>query len=392
MLPQLINHSPDLLQLWDDGLSLEIREGHLLVHDVPYVNSQRAISYGTLVSTLNLAGEKTTTPETHVAHFIGDEPCDKNGHPISSIINGTAKQVLSTGIAIDVTFSSKPKDGYKNYYDKISTYLSIICNPAKALDESVTERKFKVYQTEESDDDTVFQYTDSNTSRAGIGAVSDKLKGHRIAIIGLGGTGAYILDAVAKTPVKEIHLFDEDWFLQHNAFRAPGAASIETLKSRIKKVDYYHEVYSRMHKGIVKHGRVDSSNLTELDQMHFVFIAIDKAGSKGPIMKYLEEKDKAFIDVGMGVHLVEDSLIGIVALTSSVPGKRDHVWNGRVSLGDNGHNDYAKNIQIAELNSLNAALAVLKWKKLIGFYQDLEGELHSNYSINVNMLLSEDQA
>ncbi len=389
MLPQLISHSPDLFQLWEEGLSLEIRDGYLLVHDVPFVNSRKAIDYGTLVSTLNLAGDKTTTPETHVAYFIGDIPCDKEGNPIQSIINSPAPQALSAGIFINVTFSSKPKDGYKNYFDKITTYLSIICNPAKALDDTVTERKFKVYPTE-GDEDSVFQYYDSNTSRAGIGVVSDKLKGHKIAIIGLGGTGAYILDGIAKTPVKEIHLFDGDWFLQHNAFRAPGAPSIDTLKERQKKVDYFHGIYSRMHRGIFKHGYVEETTLHELDAMDFVFIAIDKGEIKKPIMKYLEQINKPFIDVGMGLHLVDDKLIGIVALTTSVSEKRDHVWNGRVSFADNQANDYTKNIQIAELNSLNAALAIIKWKKLLGFYQDLEKELHSNYSINVNMLLSED--
>lgn len=391
MLPQLINHSPDLLQLWEEGLSLEIKDGHLLVHDVPYVNSRKAIDYGTLVSTLNLAGDKTTTPETHVAYLIGEVPCDKNGNPINSIINSTAQQALSSNLIINVTFSSKPKEGYKNYYDKINTYLSILCNPAKALDDSVTERKFKVYRGDELENDSVFEYSDSNTSRAGIGVVTEKLKGHKVAIIGLGGTGAYLLDALAKTPVKEIHLFDGDWFLQHNAFRSPGAASIETLKRRLRKVDYYYEIYSKMHKGIFKHGYVNPSNLNELADMNFVFIAIDKAEIKAPIMKYLEQEHKSFVDVGMGIHLVDGSLIGIVAVTASVPAKRDHVWSGRVSLGENPINDYAKNIQIAELNSLNASLAIIKWKKLIGFYQDLESEHHSNYSINVNMLLSEDQ-
>jgi len=390
MLPQLISHSPDLFQLWEEGLSLEIRDGYLLVHDVPFVNSRKAIDNGTLVSTLNLAGDRTTTPETHVAYFVGGIPCDKEGNPIHSIINSTAPQALSAGIFINVTFSSKPKDGYKNYFDKITTYLSIICNPAKALDDTITERKFKVYPTE-GDEDSVFQYYDSNTSRAGIGVVADKLKGHKIAIIGLGGTGAYILDGIAKTPVKEIHLFDGDWFLQHNAFRAPGAPSMDTLKERQKKVDYFHGIYSRMHRGIFKHGYVEESTLHKLEAMDFVFIAIDKGEIKKPIMKYLEQINKPFIDVGMGLHLVDDKLIGIVALTTSVAEKRDHVWNGRVSFADNQANDYTKNIQIAELNSLNAAMAIIKWKKLVGFYQDLEKEGNSSYSINVNMLLSEDQ-
>ena len=34
--------------------------------------------------------------------------------------------------------------------------------------------------------------------------------------------------------------------------------------------------------------------------------------------------------------------------------------------------EYATNIQIADLNALNALMAVIKWKKLSGFYQDLK--------------------
>jgi len=41
---------------------------------------------------------------------------------------------------------------------------------------------------------------------------------------------------------------------------------------------------------------------------------------------------------------------------------------------------------------LNAALAVIKWKKLFGFYFDFEQELSSTYTIDGNHLLNEDQA
>jgi hypothetical protein len=387
MLPLLISHSPDLLHLWEEGLALEIKEGHLLVHDVPYVNIRRQVDKGTLVSTLNLAGEKTTRPDTHVSYFIGGVPCDKVGQPLKAIINSTAKQSLGSGILIDVTFSSKPKDGYPDYYEKMVTYLNIISSPAKALDPSVTEKKFRVTPT---GDDSPFHYTDSNSSRAGIGAVTDKLRGHKIAIIGLGGTGSYILDAIAKTPVKEIHLYDGDWFLQHNAFRAPGAPSIDQLKERVKKVDYFYQIYSQMHKGIVKHDYLTSSNLPELSDMDFVFISMDVPEEKKAIVDYLIDKRKPFIDVGIGVQSVDDSLIGILGVTTCTGGKSDHLSKGRISFGSNENNEYVKNIQIAELNSLNAAMAVIKWKKLIGFYQDLDQEHYSSYSINVNMLLSED--
>ncbi len=81
------------------------------------------------------------------------------------------------------------------------------------------------------DEESVFRYLDSTTSRARIGAVSDKIRLGKVAIIGIGGTGAYILDAVAKTPVKQIHLNDGDTMLTHTAFRAPGAATLDELRA-----------------------------------------------------------------------------------------------------------------------------------------------------------------
>ena len=92
----------------------------------------------------------------------------------------------------------------------------------------------------------------------------------------------------------------------------------------------------------------------------------------------------------MGIQLVDDSLIGIISVTTSVDGKREHANNGRINFLDLGDNEYSQNIQIADLNCLNASLAVQKWLKLVGFYQDLEKEYHSTYTINVNQLLSED--
>jgi hypothetical protein len=53
--------------------------------------------------------------------------------------------------------------------------------------------------------------------------------------------------------------------------------------------------------------------------------------------------------------------------------------------------EYRQNIQIAELNTLNAALAVIRWKKHLGFYVDLEHEFSSTYTIDGNILINEDQ-
>jgi hypothetical protein len=53
-------------------------------------------------------------------------------------------------------------------------------------------------------------------------------------------------------------------------------------------------------------------------------------------------------------------------------------------------NEYDRNIQIADLNMLNAAPAVVKWKKLFGFYADNESEHFSTYTIDTNLITSDE--
>ncbi len=87
-------------------------------------------------------------------------------------------------------------------------------------------------------------------------------------------------------------------------------------------------------------------------------------------------------------RLVDGSLGGILRVTVSTPANRAKARK-RISFAGGGEKDvYSSNIQVADLNAFNAVMAVVKWKKLIGFYRDLEGELHSTYTIDGNMLLN----
>ena len=202
------------------------------------------------------------------------------------------------------------------------------------------------------------------------------------------------MDLVAKTPVQEIRLFDDDEFLQHNAFRTPGAPSLEVLREAPKKVAYLKDVYAEMHRGIVTHAvRLTADNLGLLDGTTFAFISMDAGEDKRAVVNKLEALGVSFVDAGMGLELVDSSLGGILRVTASTPDAREHVHSGRVSFAGGGAQDlYASNIQVADLNSLNACLAVIKWKKLCGFYRDLEKEHHSTYTTDGNLLLNGDQS
>lgn len=390
-----IARSDDLQRLRADGYTLVIRGGKLVVGDVPFVDQNRVLREdGSLVMSLSLSGETTTAPSDHTAYFVGGVPCDALGQPLSKIINSVSATDLGDGLVASCYFSAKPhgRGSYTDYYEKVTTYVGHITAPASALRDEVTARRFRPAAATDGDDGP-FRYIDTASSRVGIEAVNARLASERLAIVGLGGSGEYILDYVTKTPVPDIHLFDGDHFYSHNAFRAPGAPSLEQLEARPLKVEHFAALYGNMHGGIVQHPyHLDESNVAELEDMTFVFLAIDDAPAKRPIVAALQQSGIPFIDVGMGVTAIDGKLTGVVRTTLSTPAKNDHV-GGRIAMSDTGvENDYGSNIQIAELNAYNAAAAVIRWKKFRGVYADLGCEHNTTYSIATNHVVNEDQA
>lgn len=389
MSQERINHSPDLKRLREEGYCVQLHGGYLLLREVPYVNAQRQVRTGTLISSLTMAGDIAQYAGDHVVHFDGEFPCNADGSPIHQIAHQSCDRDLGNGLTAKHSFSSKPEDGYTDYHHKMATYATILSGPATVLQPDVSPKTFRV---PDDDQESVFNYIDTASDRAGIGALNQRLATEKVAIIGLGGTGSYTLDWVAKTPVRKIHLFDEDRFFQHNAFRGPGAPSVEELRDAPLKVDYWAGIYSKMHRGIIPHPvAINGSNLHLLEGVSFVFVCIDGGASKRAIFEKLEALGVAFIDMGMGLELVDGTLGGILRVTVSTPDKRDHLYQGRIDFEGGDKDDlYASNIQVADLNAMNAALAVIKWKKIRGVYRDLNQEHHCTYTTDGNLLLNGD--
>lgn len=388
MSQQLISRNSDLKKLRDEGYQIEIYGGHLVVHHIPFVNANKEVKYGKLVCDLTLSGDKTEKPRNHVMNFCGEDPCNKDGTIITGIQHGKLNSDIGNGIVLTHSFSNKPKQGYPDYYQKVNRYAEIITAPAISIDSSVTHKPNLPVDTPE--DDAIFKILDTNSSRSNIDHINLKLKGLKIAIVGLGGTGSYILDLVAKTWVDEIHLFDGDEYLNHNAFRSPSCCSIEELDTRPKKVHYYSSVYGQLRNYIFPHDvYLHEENYSLMKGMDYVFIAIDSNDARREIIEYLLKIGVAFIDVGLGVNEVDSTLIGTLRVTTGDKNKSDHLER-RVPSGESADNEYSTNIQIAELNALNATLAVMKWKRMCGFYQDLSNEFHTTFAINVNQLLNEE--
>jgi hypothetical protein len=391
MSHKLIDLNADLRQLRDEGFNVNILGANLVVRDIPYVNDKREVLHdGAFITSLNLNGDILNRPDDHTMRFAGQYPCTSEGKPLEGIKAGSEVVRFSDKLNAQYRFSSKPPRGhYETYYEKVKTYAAILSGHAAIIDPSATAQRFRVVEPE--DDDSPFHYLDTASARAEINMVTRKLAVEKIAIVGLGGTGSYVLDLIAKTPAKEIHLFDGDKFSSHNAFRAPGAASKDDLHKQPLKVDYFKEIYSRLHKGIVAHGEdVDASNVEQLRGMACVFLCIDGGKGKKFVVQKLEEFGILFIDTGMGLYVNKETLGGILRVTTSEGHNRDTA-RARLSFGgDEGKNEYDRNIQIADLNALNAVLAVIRWKKMRGFYFDLKRERFSSFTIGSNMLLNED--
>ena len=279
--------SPDLKKLQDEGYSIEIKSGYLLLADVPYVTEDRQVRRGTLVSKLTLTGDVAAKPDNHVVMFTGDTPCDHEGRRLEEIINSSHHRHLADGLEVHFRFSHKPEGGYPDYYQKMTTYANILSGHALRIDPTATAQTFRVIETQ--DEESVFHYLDTASSRADIVVITQKLDCGPVAIIGLGGTGSYILDLIAKTPAREIHLFDGDQFQQHNAFRAPGAPSIEELIEAPQKAEYFARIYSKMRRNIFVHGYVDETNCDELRNMEFAFLSVDSGRDREFVVQKLVE-------------------------------------------------------------------------------------------------------
>ena len=389
MSQQLIDHNPDLQRLQSEGFDVEVHDGLIYVHHVPYLNSKQEIRGGSLVFTYTKTREVLDPPADHTAYWIGERPFTMLGEEIPSLINGPKNgwNGHSNAFFLSLYPDSLPNSRYSDLYTKVVTYYHTIAGHAIAQDpEGAKLVQAPVIQSTKND---IFQYEDLNASRAGINGITNVFKEKHVAIVGLGGTGSYLLDFIAKTPVKEIHLYDDDVFSSHNAFRTPGAASILTIKEGMTKPTYLSSIYTNMHRGIIPHiEKITEENITDLFKMDMVFICVDSVRTRNFISRHLMDHKIPFIDSGLGLLLREDGLSGQVRVTTYDGYHEDHITDsfGKKDIQDD---IYASNIQVAELNCLAAVMMLIRWKRQLGFYtHDVGLALEDVYNVGTNKILS----
>lgn len=350
------------------GMRVSVAGTHLLLHDVPVVDEHRTLHLGTLIAVFVCSDSGVSPPATHQVWFDGPYPCFADGRPLDLSRVEVGGGLLAPGVPAKFHFSNKPEgwSSYANHFDQLMHYWRLITDQARVIDSNCTLPVPGSVTLAPSE--SPFRYPDACSARSNTAMVSAKLAGSRVAIVGLGGTGSYVLDQVAKTPVRAIHLFDGDVFELHNAFRAPGAAQLSQLDGM--KVDYFARMYDPMHGGIVPHAAyVTESNVALLGQFDFVFVCVDRGPARKLICGYLLEHGIAFVDCGMDLSVSPDQQIyGTCRATLCTPGMSEHFWSHAPTMEEAGDGLYNQNVQIADANALNALLAVMRWKQHVGFY------------------------
>lgn len=381
MSRELVHRNDDLRRLVEKGYAVSFDSSFLVVRDIPYLDDGKKLRTGAIVSKVVFVDQHLVKLEDHQIFFCGAHPCELDGTPIANLGGGPTHLALKDPVlVVERSFSNKPPSGFANFFDKIESYVRIICGPATQL-HGASPLNFLV-GTEDTAG-SVFKFHDTLTSRAEIGDLAQKLGDDVIAIIGLGGTGAYILDFMIRTPVKEVRGFDRDPYHVHNAYRSPGRL-LDSGELGETKADVYQRRYENFRSGFrVEAKFIDGSSDAELEGVTFAFVCVDKGSSRSGIFDVLLAKRIPFIDVGMGLNRKRGGLSGMLRVTYYAADRGAEVRAMQLAeMTDAPDDEYRSNIQIVELNAINAGLAVLRYKQVKGFYVDDSERYQTLFGVN----------
>ena len=373
MFQKLVSHNADIRRLVDKGYAVGFDSNYMIVRDIPYLDDKGQLRNGAIVTKLLFTDNEHVRQDDHQIFFAGSHPHNLDGTPIANLGGGPTSLALSAAAAdvnVERQFSNKPRvngqlAGFHDLFDKIESYVGLFSGPAQA---KYAANPLTFRSVEKVAGDSVFKIHDTLTSRAEISDLSAIFKDEVVAVIGLGGTGAYLLDFLVKTPVEEIRGFDRDPFHVHNVFRAPGKFDEQELCR--SKAEVYQARYENFRCGLLLKAKfIDTSCGDDFEGVTFAFVCVDKGSSRAGIFDLLTAKKIPFIDVGMGLNRKHGPLNGMMRATYySVEDTQKVKGKALSELTDRPADEYRKNIQIGELNALNAVLAIMKYKQIKGFY------------------------
>lgn len=379
-LPELVSHNPFLKDLEESGYHFDMVEAYLVLFGIPYLDKDAGLQHGDWASPVALNGAVIDPPAgNHQAWWRGGRPFDQHGRELR-LGGGPALVKVAPHFETEQSFSFKLKNetgemrDYLSFEEKVRTYLDAITAPAIAAYPTATP--LRGIEVKAAAQGSPLRYPDTMSSRYHINDISAMLREKNVAIIGLGGTGSYILDFIARTHLQTITLFDDDKVHVHTIFRFPGfiAQAIGKLK-----VDALATHYDQWHSGIEPIAeRITIDNVSRLKRYDFVFVSVDDGPARRLIVDWLSANDVPYVDCGMGLNRSRVGLSGFVRVTGiDRKAFESNVGTARLPVENAKDDEYRKQAQITELNALNAALAVVRFKQHFNMF-DREGTATSH--------------
>lgn len=367
-LPELVSRNPVLRDLDETGYLIDFVGGHLVIYGLPYLDGQGRLQHGDWATPLDLDGAVIRPPSNHQAWWRGVRPHDQNGRELK--LGGGAHAITVTPeLVTTCSFSFKLMDEqgvlrpYRSFEEKVQTYIAAITAPAMTAYPDATP--LRAIAVKAAAQGSPLRIPDTMSARYHLNDLSGLLRGKKIAIVGLGGTGSFILDSLARTHLDRIALFDDDKVHVHTIFRWPGFIPNAIGKLKVEALAAH---YDQWHAGIVPvAGRITAENVTRLGGFDFVFVSVDEGPARLIIVDWLSAQGIPFVDCGMGLNRSKIGLSGFVRITGTDrKAFEDNRGTVRLPVENAKADEYRKQAQITELNALNANLAVIRFKQHFG--------------------------
>lgn len=379
-LPELVSHNAFLKDLEEMGYLLDFVGGYLVIRGLPYLGKNGQRQYGDWASPLNLDGAVIDPPSDHQVWWCGSRPCDQQGRELR--LGGGAAQVqIGEGLVSNFSFSFKLLNEagemrtYQSFAEKVATYLDAITAPVIAAYPDTTP--FRGIDVNAAKQTSPLRFPDTMSARYHMNDLSALLAGKKVAIVGLGGTGSYILDFISRTHLHYIALYDDDKVHVHTIFRLPGF--IPQAIGR-PKAEVLAQHYDQWHAGIEAFAeRVTAENVHRLKDFDFVFVSVDYGPARLLIVDWLSANGVPYVDCGMGLSRSKVGLSGFIRITGDDRSAFEaNVNTARLPVQVAIDDEYRHHAQITELNALNAAMAVIRFKQHFGL---LDRETENTSSI-----------
>jgi hypothetical protein len=364
-LPELASHNPFIKGLDEFGYQVDFVGGYLVIYGLPYLDQEGRLKHGDWISPLDLREGVIDPPKNHQAWWRGERPHDQNKRALR--LGGGADRVTVTqDFVTDHSFSFKLNDEsgqirpYRSFEEKVETYLGAITAPA--MNEYLDATPLRGIQIKAAAQGSPLRFPDTMSAHYNVNDISSLLRGKKIAIIGLGGTGSYILDFIVRTHLERITLFDDDKVHVHTIFRMPGFIPRAIGDFKVNALGRH---YGQWHDGLDSvTERITSENIERLSDFDFVFVSLDEGPARLLIVDWLSAKGIPYVDCGMGLTRSMVGLSGFVRITGVDRQAFDgNVRTWRLPVENAEDDEYRKQAQIAELNALNAAMAVVRFKQ-----------------------------